>query len=731
MNINSKLSPLAIAIALASTHQAYANECDEAATELVVTTVADSINPNDDKISLREAINQVAENCDGSEDVITFHEDLAGQTIQIDTAEAGKLTVDKSAAVKIQGPESNPITLSRNIAATELLRVSSASLTLENLILDGEKKASATRMLYINSATANLNNITIKNSNVSSSTSAIQLVESSTLNIKGGTYRDNDGYTGGVLKAEHQSQVSIIDAEFNDNNASYGGAIHSQNAKSINIQGSQFNNNQAQHNGYGGAIILESSDTIVISDSIFDGNMSDGESGALHIRNNGGTVDYSIEDTEFKNNSANYSGGAVQYFHNSESGSSITIKRSQFVNNEADKANESHKGGALYLAGHYANLDVLVEDSSFSENKAEYGPAIAANADSIDIEVNIKNSTLNANEGGYGAGAVWMRAQESGNIELAIENSTLSNNSADGYGGAISLWNAHDNSGLEIIHSTIVNNTAQYGGGLHAFSANELPTISVKNSIIGGNSATNTDQTIGQDVLTDSGLISFENSVIGDAGGEASSRNKWENENNSSQVGNDGITAAVIDVMAMIGPLQDNGGPTLTHSPLDADALVDQGGTLETPLSTDQRGANRDTQPDIGAVENSSSSLVWTTFTAIDNQEFEIDQDISIDLNDYIADSDQHKLSYSSDNLPQGISLSEGGLLSGSFSTAGSYALVFTVTDQFGGRSQSPQLNIDAVEAPSSKNSDDGILGGALTWLWSLSLLLLTRGRRK
>jgi hypothetical protein len=55
---------------------------------------------------------------------------------------------------------------------------------------------------------------------------------------------------------------------------------------------------------------------------------------------------------------------------------------------------------------------------------------------------------------------------------------------------------------------------------------------------------------------------------------------------------------------AKVGPLQDNGGPTLTHALLDGSPAIDAGGAANCP-PTDQRGISRPQGPtcDIGAYE--------------------------------------------------------------------------------------------------------------------------------
>jgi hypothetical protein len=73
-----------------------------------------------------------------------------------------------------------------------------------------------------------------------------------------------------------------------------------------------------------------------------------------------------------------------------------------------------------------------------------------------------------------------------------------------------------------------------------------------------------------------------------------------------------------IETNPQLGPLQNNGGPTDTHAlmggatnaavdaanPLGCDADLDGNGSLETVLTTDQRGELRDNFCDMGAYEH-------------------------------------------------------------------------------------------------------------------------------
>ena len=52
----------------------------------------------------------------------------------------------------------------------------------------------------------------------------------------------------------------------------------------------------------------------------------------------------------------------------------------------------------------------------------------------------------------------------------------------------------------------------------------------------------------------------------------------------------------------MLGPLADNGGPTLTHALLAGSPAIDAADTAVCP-ATDQRGVARDAACDVGAFE--------------------------------------------------------------------------------------------------------------------------------
>src|SRR5687768_2589631 len=203
----------------------------------------------------------------------------------------------------------------------------------------------------------------------------------------------------------------------------------------------------------------------------------------------------------------------------------------------------------------------------------------------------VRNSTVSGNTTGN-AGTT---GGDSGGIGggifngavLRLINSTVSGNSTSGFnapGGGI-----HNNgSAMSVINSTVTANAAitQVGNGIHQGFFVGGPTV-IQNSIVA--------QNIGGPDMSGS-FSSQGNNLIGNADGA------------TGFTGSDltGTTAAPIN--AMLGPLADNGGPTLTHALLTGSPALDAGNNAlavdqdGNPLTSDQRGTGRiDDSPDADA----------------------------------------------------------------------------------------------------------------------------------
>lgn len=207
--------------------------------------------------------------------------------------------------------------------------------------------------------------------------------------------------------------------------------------------------------------------------------------------------------------------------------------------------------------------------------------------------VTILNSTLSGNsiQGDLGGGIRSGSFKTPGNLVTVI-NSTISGNSAQDGGGIFSEYGS-----VNILNSTISGNSAGEGGG---GIANFAGAVQIANSTISGNSA---PQGFGGGISNNAGqfgatTIETGNTIF-DAG--ASGENIF---NNGGTVTSDGYNVCSdngggflngpgdqINTDPLLGPLQDNGGPTLTHMPLPGSPAIDAGDPNFTPPPfRDQRG---------------------------------------------------------------------------------------------------------------------------------------------
>jgi CSLREA domain-containing protein len=232
-------------------------------------------------------------------------------------------------------------------------------------------------------------------------------------------------------------------------------------------------------------------------------------------------------------------GGGLQ-----NAGGTLTVTDSQFEGHEA-----SFAGGAIANA----NFGTLtVTNSTFSGNSAgTWGGAIAV----INGEATVSGSTFVGNQttstdtAGDGAAIVNFHT-------LTISNSTFADNQAIGHGGALR------NSSIAVVtHSTFSGNSALLGGG--ALYQDNGATI-VRNSIL-ANSPVGGDCLIGPvgTVVNDGGNLMEDGSCGFPAGGDP-----------------------------LLGPLADNGGPTLTFMLLEGSPAIDAAAALNCE-PTDQRGVVR------------------------------------------------------------------------------------------------------------------------------------------
>src|SRR6266567_2856916 len=299
-------------------------------------------------------------------------------------------------------------------------------------------------------------------------------------------------------------------------------------------------------------------------------------------------------------NSATWGGGIYNFGENNGS-AALTVSNSIVSGNSS-----GNSGGGIYNDGeNHGSATLVISNSMLSSNSAAgtgagggiYNDGLFAGSAALTVN----NSTLNSNSAPYGAGiyntAFPAPPSDPGSVTVAISNSTLSSNSATTSGGGI--YNSSESIStvtVTITNSTLSGNSASsFGGGIHNFG--EIfgdATVTIGETILNaGASSANIDNFSGAVTSLGYNLSSDDASAVLNATGD---------QNSTSP---------------LLGPLQNNGGPTFTHLPLSNSPAIDAG---DPNMLTDQRGPGFlrlvNNRIDIGAVEVQATPTPTPTPTA-------------------------------------------------------------------------------------------------------------------
>ncbi|MBP0003338.1 MAG: tandem-95 repeat protein [Cyanobacteria bacterium SBC] len=339
-----------------------------------------------------------------------------------------------------------------------------------------------------------------------------------------------------------------------------------------------LSNSIVSDNASGGIFNLDG--TVRIIDSLIANNTSSG------IFSEGG--DLFISGTTITGNSATRSGGGINNFTGS-----IEVVDSKI------SGNTGSGGGGIYNRG-----SATLTRTDLSANNAGRGAGIFVRGSLTVSESTIHSNTALISDGG-GIHSFW-----SNNI-ISIANSTISGNVANRNSGAIGLYSGT----LEIENTTITQNTAGQGTGGISFNPGFSGVSLIKNSILAGNIGTNPDV---EGTLTSGGY-----NLIGNSNGGTFIATLGDRVGTNSN-----------PLDPLLTPLQDNGGPNLTHALLAGSPAIDAANPNDF-LAFDQRGIARPqgNAPDIGSVESAFSAVPPNpgTFSnlTVDSLSDEFDGDLS------------------------------------------------------------------------------------------------------
>jgi hypothetical protein len=392
------------------------------------------------------------------------------------------------------------------------------------------------------------------------------------LTIADGTAPAANGGGGGIYNA---GTLAVTDSTLSDNTTFSGGGI--DNLGTLTVTGSTISGNVAS----AGGAIASGRGTVVIMSSTLSGNFlfDLGYSFGGGIDNSGMMM---VVNSTVSGNFGNTGGGIFN-------GGTLTV------------SNSTLSGNLAVFGGGIGNLGTTtVTDSVLGDNSA------AANGGGIinygGGRLSITNSALSGNAAFIvGAGAIDNYTSST----VTIASSTLSGNVTGGAGGGIR------NAGtLTVTNSTLSRNAADNGGGLLGTAG----TATVTSSTLSGNFAAATGGGIDQ---TGSGRITLRNTLVAGNTAPASPDVDGSLDSHGHNLigdGSGGLGYADTDLVGtadnpidpLLGPLQDNGGPTLTMALLPGSPARTAGDPRGAP-AWDQRGPGFprvvDGAIDIGAYE--------------------------------------------------------------------------------------------------------------------------------
>ena len=350
------------------------------------------------------------------------------------------------------------------------------------------------------------------------------------------------GASIGVRADAEQSSILVRDIEVRDNQQ--GGLMVWGTWNLINavVENSVFESNGGA-DGYGGAYIVRG----IVRNCAFVGNESPGQGGGLAIQG-------FVENSQFENNSA-VEGGGIGFLsrQNYEEYRRLVVRNSLFIDNIAAR------GAAI--GGDIPVIYTPIPPPGLPQPLA------------ID-KIQVTGSTFFGNASTEAGGAVFLDNGITSTevVEVLLRNNTFTGNVAP----ASSVLHAGGIVDLDLEFNTILDNPATTGAGL------EFDNIAVRygHNVLSG---TSTLCALSPEVQIDSQGYNFASDDTCNA-----------------------LFTADTDVTGLdqlLGPLADNGGPTMTHLPLEGSPLIDSGGG-DCP-EIDQRGYGRPAGDacDRGAVE--------------------------------------------------------------------------------------------------------------------------------
>ena len=354
---------------------------------------------------------------------------------------------------------------------------------------------------------------------------------------------------GGVIL--NHGSLALLGTSIQGNTATSGGGLSNGADGTVAVGGSVFSRNTSVSNGSGGGLSNDGGQMSVANSAV--------------IRNTGGSGGgtMTMTNSSIRGNSATGYGGGLD----------TTGSGAMTVSNSAVISNSATTGGGGLDVGAFGMMTVT--NSTVSGNSA--GSQGGGLSNDFNGTMTVANSAVSGNSAGSQGGGLFNSAGV-----IVVTNTTINGNRAVTGAGVFSLGLCCHPSSVALAYTTVSGNmAASQGGGLDTGPGG---MIIITGTILTSNTPTNCADTL-------------------------PTEGQGHNLDSSASCG----LAQPTDLSTtnpLLGPLQNNGGPTPTQALLPGSPAIDHGGSRATGCpATDQRGVSRPQGPacDIGAFERALS----------------------------------------------------------------------------------------------------------------------------
>jgi hypothetical protein len=376
------------------------------------------------------------------------------------------------------------------------------------------------------------------------------IVTISGLTITGGT-----GLQGAGLSSMANLTLNNCTVSNNANSSSEGGGgiFNSGTMTIISSQISNNSDNVASGNALAGGIYNSSAGTVMIVGSQISNNTATATSGPVEgggIKNDGVMT---IINSTVANNVASASSGFAGVGGGIDDFAIMTLINSTVSSNQISGSTTDGVGGGINNEGAFNLIGCTVSDNSVGQ--------------------------------GTGAGI---------NLDdtASLTDCTIANNFGDVNGGGIDCTFGT----ISINNSTVAGNYDSIGTGGGIWIGNGV-TVNLENTLVANNTHIGFPHLSPDDVF----------------GNPASASNNLIGNGSNTNITN-GTSGNIVGVNPMLGPLQNNGGPTQTMALERGSPAIDAGSDALTTTSIDQRGLPRifGRAVDIGAFESQARPIIVT-----------------------------------------------------------------------------------------------------------------------